>query len=70
MEDLNLLSEELLEQIFIYLKDINWEEDQLDEIMGYLGNRGRIRTRRQSNPITQLPIYKYISRGLQILNHI
>lgn len=34
------------------------------------GNRGRTRTRRQSNPITQLPIYKYISRGLQILNHI
>lgn len=34
MEDLNLLSEELLEQIFIYLQDINWEEDQLDEIMG------------------------------------
>ena len=34
MKDLNLLSEELLEQIFIYLKDINWEEDQLDEIMG------------------------------------
>lgn len=34
MEDLNLLSEELLEQIFIYLLDINWEEDQLDEIMG------------------------------------
>ena len=34
MEDLNLLSEELLEQIFIYLKDINWEVDQLDEIMG------------------------------------
>lgn len=33
MEDLNLLSEELLEQIFIYLKDINWEKDQLDEIM-------------------------------------
>lgn len=34
MENLNLLSEELLEQIFIYLIDINWEEDQLDEIMG------------------------------------
>lgn len=34
MEDLNLLSEELLEQIFVYLIDINWEEDQLDEIMG------------------------------------
>lgn len=23
-----------------------------------MGNRGRTRTRRQSNPITQLPIYK------------
>lgn len=34
MENLNLLSEELLEQILIYLKDINWEEDQPDEIMG------------------------------------
>lgn len=34
MEDLNLLSEELLEQIFVYLNNINWEEDQLDEIMG------------------------------------
>ena len=34
MENLNLLSKELLEQIFIRLKDINWEEDQLDEIMG------------------------------------
>lgn len=31
MEDLNLLSEELLEQIFIRLNDINWEEDQIDE---------------------------------------
>ena len=34
MENLNLLSEELLEQIFIRLNNINWEEDQLDEIMG------------------------------------
>lgn len=33
MEDLNLLSKELLEQIFIRLKDINWEEDQIDEIL-------------------------------------
>ena len=32
-EDLNLLSEELLEQIFVYLIDINWEEDQIDEIL-------------------------------------
>lgn len=33
MEDLNLLSKELLEQIFVYLIDINWEEDQIDEIL-------------------------------------
>lgn len=33
MEDLNLLSEELLEQIFVYLIDINWEEDQIDKIL-------------------------------------
>ncbi len=32
-EDLNLLSEELLEQIFVYLIDINWEEDQIDKIL-------------------------------------
>ncbi len=36
MEDLNLLSEELLEQIFVYLIDINWEEDQIDEILGQI----------------------------------
>ena len=33
MEDLNLLSKELLEQIFIRLNSINWEEDQIDEIL-------------------------------------
>lgn len=33
MENLNLLSEELLEQIFIRLNNINWEEDQIDEIL-------------------------------------
>lgn len=33
MKDLNLLSEELLEQIFIYLNDIDWEEDQIDKIL-------------------------------------
>ena len=32
-EDLNLLSDELLEQIFVYLIDINWEEDQIDKIL-------------------------------------
>lgn len=40
MENLNLSSEELLEQILIYLKDINWEEDQLDEIMGDISDIG------------------------------
>lgn len=35
-EDLNLLSEELLEQIFVYLNDIDWEEDQIDEILGQI----------------------------------
>lgn len=33
MEDLNLLSEELLEQISVHLIDVNWEEDQIDEIL-------------------------------------
>jgi hypothetical protein len=36
MEDLNLLSEELLEQIFVYLIDIDWEEDQIDNILGQI----------------------------------
>lgn len=31
-EDLNLLSEELLEQIFVYLNDIDWEEDQINNV--------------------------------------
>ena len=37
MKDLNLLSKELLEQIFIRLNNINWEEDQIDEISGQIG---------------------------------
>ena len=35
-EDLNLLSEELLEQIFVYLNDIDWEEDQINNILGQI----------------------------------
>ena len=35
-EHLNLLSEELLEQIFVYLNDIDWEEDQIDNILGQI----------------------------------
>lgn len=31
-----LLSEELLEQIFVYLNDIDWEEDQIDNILGQI----------------------------------
>lgn len=37
-ENLNLLSEELLKQIFVYLKGINWEEDQLDKILDDISN--------------------------------
>lgn len=37
---LNLLSEELLEQIFVYLIDINWEEDQIDEILDQISEIG------------------------------
>lgn len=39
-EDLNLLSEELLEQIFVYLNDIDWEEDQIDEILDQIWGIG------------------------------
>ena len=68
MEDLNLLSEELLEQIFVYLNDIDWEEEQIDEILGQISE---IEEELEDNLIL-LPNfpYKYISRGLQILNHI
>lgn len=41
MEDLNLLSEELLEQIFVYLIDINWEEDQIYEILDQIYEIGK-----------------------------
>lgn len=51
MEDLNLLSKELLEQIFIHLNNINWEEDQIDEILNQIQ-----RIELEDNPI--LPIYK------------
>lgn len=36
MEDLNLLSKELLEQIFIRLNNIDWEDDQIDNILGQI----------------------------------
>lgn len=57
MEDLNLLSEELLEQIFVYLYliDINWEEDQIDEILDQIwGIEEEARTKRQSYPTSHI----------------
>ena len=50
-------------------------EDKIDFLIrakeaGFFIRVGRTRTKRQSNPITQLPIYKYISRGLQIPSNI
>lgn len=69
MEDLNLLSEELLEQIFVYLIDINWEEDQIDEILDQIWEIEE-ELELKDNLITQLPIYKRVSRGLQIPNNI
>lgn len=63
MEDLNLLSEELLEQIFVYLIDINWEEDQIDEILDQIwGIEKELELKDNLILFTQLPIYKYISR--------
>ena len=44
MEDLNLLSEELLEQIFVYLNDIDWEEDQIDNILGQISQPKEIKS--------------------------
>lgn len=35
-EDLNLLSKELLEQISIRLNNIDWEDDQIDNILGQI----------------------------------
>lgn len=60
MEDLNLLSEELLEQIFIRLNNINWEEDQLDEIMGDISD---IEEELEDNLIL-LPNFPYINEYL------
>ena len=63
MEDLNLLSEELLEQIFIYLKDINWEEDQLDEILDQISEIGE-ELELEDNLIL-LPNFPYINTYLE-----
>lgn len=59
-EDLNLLSEELLEQIFVYLIDINWEEDQIDEILDQIWG---IEEELEDNLIL-LPNFPYINEYL------
>ena len=62
MEDLNLLSEELLEQIFVYLIDINWEEDQIDEILDQI--RGIEEELELEDNLILLPNFPYINEYL------
>lgn len=62
MEDLNLLSEELLEQISVYLIDINWEEDQIDEILDQISEIGE-ELELEDNLIL-LPNFPYINEYL------
>lgn len=61
-EDLNLLSEELLEQILVYLNDIDWEEDQIDEILGQISEIGE-ELELEDNLIL-LPNFPYINEYL------
>lgn len=61
-EDLNLLSEELLEQIFVYLIDINWEEDQIDEILDQIW--GIEKELELDNNLILLPNFPYINTYL------
>lgn len=61
-EDLNLLSEELLEQIFVYLIDINWEEDQIDEILDQI--QGIKEELELDKDLILLPNFPYINEYL------
>lgn len=63
MEDLNLLSEELLEQIFVYLIDINWEEDQIDEILDQIDEIGKELELKDN--LILLPNFPYINTYLE-----
>lgn len=63
MEDLNLLSEELLEQIFVYLIDINWEEDQIDEILDQIW--GIEKELELDKDLILLPNFPYINTYLE-----
>jgi hypothetical protein len=62
MEDLNLLSEELLEQIFVYLNDIDWEEDQIDEILDQIS--GIEEELELKDNLILLPNFPYINEYL------
>ena len=62
-EDLNLLSEELLEQIFVYLIDINWEEDQIDEIIDQI--QGIEEELELDKDLILLPNFPYINTYLE-----
>lgn len=62
MEDLNLLSEELLEQIFVYLNDIDWEEDQIDEILDQIW--GIEKELELDKDLILLPNFPYINEYL------
>lgn len=62
MEDLNLLSKELLEQIFIRLNNINWEEDQIDEILDQIG--GIEEELELEDNLILLPNFPYINEYL------
>lgn len=62
-EDLNLLSEELLEQIFVYLIDINWEEDQIDEILDQISEIEE--ELELENNLILLPNFPYINTYLE-----
>lgn len=64
MEDLNLLSEELLEQIFVYLIDINWEEYQLDKILNQI-QRIEKELELDKDLILLLPNFPYINTYLE-----
>lgn len=60
-KDLNLLSEELLEQIFVYLIDINWDEDQIDEILDQIWE---IKEELELEYLVLLPNFPYINTYL------
>lgn len=62
MENLNLLSKELLEQIFVYLIDINWEEDQIDEILDQIWGIGEELELKDN--LILLPNFPYINEYL------